>query len=143
MFQTNINPDLFCGEMLGFRNIYFTDKGSMPLTRLVLFNGKCFNFSFKCSMEYDGYASDFTDFEPSFIEKFKSRLWICDAMNFTFKSRKAFLLTRWVFYTAKEILHRFVNPLRHILSNLRMNGAVSTHKELIKIIFEKPMVKSG
>ena len=142
VLNADINPNSFCGRMFGGCFWHFTSEDGKPLPSLVSLNGKSFDFAFGNSVQNDWNVADFGSIKTLVADKPKPLpmlvakcLRVSDALNSAFKTRKAFLFTLQVFHPAKETLKCFINPLRNILSHLRMNFGMFTGKMIVEIKF--------
>ena len=138
-FQAHVDANILSSLMFDNWNIYFTGKGSIPLSSTIPFKSQSFHLALWGSVQDDWNASNPVDIESFFTEKLKPSLRIREAVNQALKPWKAFLFTRRVFYTPKKVLHRLMNTVTHILSDLRVNTLVSACQKLVKIIFKKPI----
>jgi len=119
--DTDINADNIFIRMLDNRNINLTTEYSKPLTCSVLFDGQGLDFAFWNSMQDNWHITNPVEFQSFIRQQLESSLRKSYAVHSAFESRKAFLFTGRVFHSAKEVVKRFMNPVRNILFDLRMN----------------------
>jgi len=72
-------------------------------------------------MQDNRHRTNLAEFEPFVRQNLKSTLGESDAINSALESRKPFLFAGLVLHSAKEVRKCFMDSIRNILLNLRMN----------------------
>ena len=141
-FQSYINPDFsVCVGVFDFNNFNFTAEYCEPLHRLVLFDGEGFDFSFRNPVQDYGDTAYSGDLQSLLIKEFESALWIGDASDSAFETRKALLPTSF-FASVEEVAESLAQPIADILQDLGINflsnfgiADFQINNKAVKIIF--------
>ena len=140
-FQSDINADLFSRRMNDFSVGQFAGEDSKPLSSFVLFDCQSLNFSFGDSVKNDWKISNLAQLQPFVGENFESGLWKSYAIDSALETRKSFFFAGLVLDSAKEVLKSFVNPVRNILCDLRMNLKSSFYDVVVVKFVERNIAK--
>lgn len=110
--------------MRPFTGFNLTRKDSEPLSCSISLNGHGLEFSFRNSVQNDGYVTYLGNMKSFVGEKLEARLGVCDRLNTFLKAGKSHLNPRSFLLfldSAKEVFVGFGKSVTTILKNLRVN----------------------
>lgn len=136
----NINTYLFSRSMLDNNVWKFTAKYSKPLSSHIMLDSQCLDFAFRDSVQDYRNTSYLAEFKPFVRKNLESRLGISDTIDSALETRKSFFLAGFVFDSAKEVSKSFVDSIRDILGNLRMNR-IFTFNQLVVVKLPKSLAR--
>lgn len=141
VFQPNINADLLRRRMLNYWNFNFAGECGEPLPSLITLYGESFDFAFWNSVQNDWNVSYLRSMKPFVTDKFKTFLWVSDALNPALKAGETLFPTFRIFYPVEKVQHSLANPVRNILNDLGINTFGFSFQKLVKIVLAKRLAR--
>jgi hypothetical protein len=130
-FKPYIQSNLFRRRMLNRWSFNFTSECRKPLSCFVLLDSQGLNLAFRDTMQNNRHRANLAEFEPFIRQNLESALRESDTIHSALESRKPFLFAGLVFHSAKKVRECFVNSIRNILGNLRMDRVFAFYQFVV------------